>query len=421
MAKSPSDFVNFLKNRVVEEGRYLTSVTTDIREYVAEMVDVRTAAAWGQHRLMRVPLAFRRYPDRKWLTVGDNGLDGMILVHQGFQNVTPSSLNGIVLQQLKDAGFIDRFGIENAEDMSWEDAEFDYVLCKQSLHHMQRPFVAIYEMLRVASRAVILIEPQDRKTDAQFCITAPSYEWVGNYVYSINKAELIKLALGANLPAIGFLDFNEAWIEDAASVQARVDSPAFHEMLARLQRRDEKTATGERGYDRLTAVLFHEAPEPALIRSLEEFGFVYHELPGNPYVPDARRRLPWRLFEAPIARLSVEGGYLWGAGEDFGFLWSLFPEIEPLVRTGKVKLVDKSGHANMARLVGMLPTGVHLASDVLKHEIHAPAVMEGDELPIVLTSQAAETRRSMTRAAVDMGIGADRLVDIGYPGGLRVE
>jgi hypothetical protein len=421
MSSSGSDYLKFLQNRIVEECSYLTSVSTDIRDHVAEMVEVRTGGAWRQNRMMRVPLAFRLHPERRWLTVGDTGRDGMILIHNGMRNVVPSSLNGVVLAQLQAAGLIERFGVENAERMSWDDGGFDYVLCKQSLHHMQRPFVAIYEMLRVSRRAVVLIEPQDRRQPEQSVIPAAYYEPSGNYVHSISQGELAKLAIGANLPAIGFFEFNEAYTEDSEHAPATADSPAFRAMLAQLATRDDQAVRGERGYDRLTAVLFHEVPEPDLARALRDCGLIIHELPGNPYAPDARRRLPWCLFEEPIARLSAEGGYFWGIGEDFGYLWLIYPEIEPLIRTGKAKLVDRSGRSNLSRILDYLPAGKRPASDILNYEIHDPAAMNEGLAPIVLTSQIEKTRRSMSAAAIGMGVLPDRIIDIGYAGPARVD
>jgi len=345
----------------------------------------------------------------------------MILIRSGVRNVVPSSLSGVIFAQLQAAGLIERFGVENAEQMSWEDGEFDYVMCKQSLHHMQRPFVAIYEMLRVARRAVILIEPQDRRQQGQSAIPAPYYESVGNYVYSLSKGELAKLAIGANLPAIGFLDFNEAYFPEAEYAPTTPETPAFRAMLAQLETRDAQAARGERDYDRLTAVLFHELPEPALSQSLQDCGLVIHELPGNPYASDARRRLPWRLFDEPIARLSAEGGYLWGIGEDFGFLWMLYPEIEHLLQTERVKLVDRSGRANLERIMPFLPVGERPATDILNYEIHDSAIMRGDQAPIVLTSLAKVTRHSMVAAALNMGIAAGRIIDVGYPGNPHID
>lgn len=49
-------------------------------------------------------------------------------------------------------------GLKMAKPCLQDDA-FDYVLCKDSYHHMPRPMIALYQMLRVARRAVVLIEP----------------------------------------------------------------------------------------------------------------------------------------------------------------------------------------------------------------------------------------------------------------------
>lgn len=51
--------------------------------------------------------------------------------------------------------------VENAEKLSSPNETLDFVLCKESYHHFTRPMLALYEMLRVATKAVVLIEPNE--------------------------------------------------------------------------------------------------------------------------------------------------------------------------------------------------------------------------------------------------------------------
>jgi len=50
---------------------------------------------------------------------------------------------------------------QNAECITHPSASFDLVYCKEGLHHLARPVLGLYEMMRVARKAVIFIEPNE--------------------------------------------------------------------------------------------------------------------------------------------------------------------------------------------------------------------------------------------------------------------
>ena len=58
-------------------------------------------------------------------------------------------------------GFINNYSEENAEDLSFNDESFDYVLIKEAFHHFPRPWIALYEAFRVCKKGIVLIEPND--------------------------------------------------------------------------------------------------------------------------------------------------------------------------------------------------------------------------------------------------------------------
>jgi ubiquinone/menaquinone biosynthesis C-methylase UbiE len=161
---------------------------------------------WRQTRLYAAVFEiFSGLKNHSWLTVGDGaGYDGWRLIQAGFNDVLATDLDDTVLAETKEAGLIHRYGIENAEALSFADNSFDFILCKEALHHMSRPYAAIYEMFRVARYAVVVIEPQDPWGDHPCRVdeTQPHYESVGNYVYQYSVRELEKIAYGLNIRGI---------------------------------------------------------------------------------------------------------------------------------------------------------------------------------------------------------------------------
>jgi SAM-dependent methyltransferase len=55
------------------------------------------------------------------------------------------------------------YRLENAEALTFPANSFDLVFCKEGLHHLARPVLGLYEMLRVCRRAAIVIEPYESR------------------------------------------------------------------------------------------------------------------------------------------------------------------------------------------------------------------------------------------------------------------
>ncbi len=56
----------------------------------------------------------------------------------------------LLLGKGSELGFIGEYSAQNAESLSFASNSFDYVFCKDAMHHCPRPVIALYEMLRVA-------------------------------------------------------------------------------------------------------------------------------------------------------------------------------------------------------------------------------------------------------------------------------
>jgi ubiquinone/menaquinone biosynthesis C-methylase UbiE len=89
------------------------------------------------------------------------GYEGSVLMDMGLLDVTVSDLSeaagGVAVQRdprLKARAL-------NAEETGLPALSFDIVVVQDGLHHLQRPVQGFTEMLRIASRAVIFLEPHD--------------------------------------------------------------------------------------------------------------------------------------------------------------------------------------------------------------------------------------------------------------------
>ena len=189
----------------------------------ASWFDETTADYWRHARAYECAELLRGDTSASWLTVGDGrwGLDAIRLSKKGFSSVLATDISEALLRASKDRGLITAYAVENAERLSFPDKSFDYVFCKKSLHHFPRPYVALYEMLRVARKGVFLIEPNDTwevagaalpaasggllhriarrltRTDATASGERPvlrynqaDWETSGNYVYALSRREV---------------------------------------------------------------------------------------------------------------------------------------------------------------------------------------------------------------------------------------
>lgn len=80
--------------------------------------------------------------------------------------------------------------------LPFADGSFDYVFVASSLHHLAEPLMGLYELLRVARRGVLVIEPNDSWLTrlATTCGVATEIEEAGNYVYRFARRDIEKVA-----------------------------------------------------------------------------------------------------------------------------------------------------------------------------------------------------------------------------------
>lgn len=114
------------------------------------------------------------------------------------------------------------FRLENAECMDFGTRSFDLVYCKEGLHHLARPILGFYEMLRVCRRGSIFIEPNHTWLNRllQALRLASSYErgqWHNisgrdNFVFRFTPDMLVKLLNSYYLESGYRLEIRLGWL-----------------------------------------------------------------------------------------------------------------------------------------------------------------------------------------------------------------
>lgn len=100
--------------------------------------------------------------NEKLLVIGGSWQDADVLLCAGFKNVTLSNFRPEI-EECAPAGLRDKVRLLaiDAEQIDLQDGSFDFVFAHEVLHHCRSPHRALCEMLRVASKHVVLLEPND--------------------------------------------------------------------------------------------------------------------------------------------------------------------------------------------------------------------------------------------------------------------
>lgn len=242
--------------------------------------------------------------DQHWLTVGDAyGFDAQYILGKGNRAVA-TDLNTDFLSLACEEGIVTDFSAQNAEQLGYLDGAFDYLLCKESYHHFPRPYAALYEMIRVANKGIVLIEPQDpiskmpgllwvvnvlsalgRSLISKVWKNRFSYEPVGNFVYKVSEREMEKFAAGLGLPLLAFKKINpNFYFKGAETVKAELRNPEFLKIRFRKGLRDLLVKLRLIPSQVLSAVIFKELPGDQLRKDLVAAGYELLYIPPNPYL-----------------------------------------------------------------------------------------------------------------------------------------
>ncbi len=282
--------MNFiLKSHKLNENNFIKHKKgAELYEHGLTWLQDDTVDAWRHKRMYETinPL-LSNYPHAEWLTVGDGryGNDAHYISQKRFK-VLATDISEILLEKARQLGRISEYKKENAETLSFNDEQFDFVLCKEAYHHFPRPMLALYEMFRVAQEGVVLIEPNDPsnicRDPAEFWNVVTRYNHFEsiNYIYTISARELIKAAIGINLPTVAFKGFNDSYVKGVEYEKLSDDSELFKKIKEEIAEQDRKCEQHLRSYGLLTAIIFKKQPNEITRIDLINQGFKVIDLPG---------------------------------------------------------------------------------------------------------------------------------------------
>ncbi len=278
--------------------------------------DFESVDAWRHLRMLDFAECLAN-PSDHWLTIGDAyGHDAKILKYKGIKHVTASNLDASFLKKGHSLGEVGLYKELNAEKLDLPDGAFEYVLCKEALHHMPRPYLAIYEMLRVSKKGVFFIEPQDsyidwparktqfyreivkddlvgekisfRKNDTDEEIIKSAIDWwedgAFNYVYTFSKREIRKITLGLGIPFYGMKCFNDYYENDIAKELIANDGPGFTKTKQQIDLQDKLCSVIGKSSAYITGLLFKQTPSEDERKKMLDLNYEFAFTPTR-YLP----------------------------------------------------------------------------------------------------------------------------------------
>jgi SAM-dependent methyltransferase len=257
---------------------------------------------WHHERMLGslAPL-LKHARDTTWMTVGDGrfGSDANYLMGH-VAAATATSISGSTLALAKARDWITAFSEENVENISFADESFDWVLCKETYHHLPRPAIGFYEMLRVARQGIVLIEPVGGGANPLGAVkrwvkgrirgeyASDQFEPVGNYIFRVDLEEIAKMLTALNHRTFAWRTMNTFWTERFAGARRDEASAAWLATRAGVLAQDVASRLGLLAPGLVTLICFKREPAPELVADLCAGGFSVVSLPVNPYLsPDA--------------------------------------------------------------------------------------------------------------------------------------
>ena len=121
------------------------------------------------------------------------------------------------------------YEIADMEKLPFNNSSFDLVFVKEALHHLPKPILGFYEMLRVSKKAVVFIEPHETMIGnilEKFGISSKyetnqkgNLKFRDNYVFRWKEKEIIKILTVYYLESGYKVVFTRCWMSNRFNMQ----------------------------------------------------------------------------------------------------------------------------------------------------------------------------------------------------------
>jgi hypothetical protein len=192
-------------------------------------------------------------------------------------------------------GLIRDYAAHNAECFSLADDAVDIVFCKEAFHHLPRPALGFYEMIRISRTALVFIEPIDgpRRPLASLKLmikrllrrydTYDQFEPAGNFIYRLSISETVKMMTALGHPCVAWKGLNNFWHTPFDSAKAGHPSWAWFGTRMAIFFQDVLCQIGLLNYGLATVICFKEMPSGTFKSELRKNGFTVLDILVNPY------------------------------------------------------------------------------------------------------------------------------------------
>ena len=143
-------------------------------------------------------LGSRLHGARALVVCCGSGMDAEFLALRGTQ-VVGMDMSFEALQRARERaerrGTVYHLVLGDAENSPFKDGAFELAFVHDGLHHLPNAYKGVREMIRVASKAIVIAEPVDApltRLAVKLGISG-NYEDAGNFVYRLNQRELAQV------------------------------------------------------------------------------------------------------------------------------------------------------------------------------------------------------------------------------------
>lgn len=230
---------------------------------------------------------FSNLGKKRILTIGDGkgGKDAVFFQELGHK-VVASDIATDVLEEAKKRGIIKEFLQIDAENMALEESSFDIVVTKETLHHLPRPYLALYEMLRIAKEGVVLIEPkQNENIKSSDHPPSKAYEKSGNYIFRFSIYELINIARAYGAKNIAYHFSSIIHVPNAGDIKGEELEQAIEKHTKILEEQDAAKGLSQRGL--INFLIWKEKMSDELAATLKRDGYKVVDLTLDDEVSDS--------------------------------------------------------------------------------------------------------------------------------------